>query len=89
MQRINGNINAPTKVLASAFAAKYSSKRECFNFLSVDCKAYLCSHDTLTVYFLRDLISGKKKCKLLSINTFVNTCRYKVHKCILPFLSVV
>ena len=29
------------KVSASAFAAKYRSKWECFNFLTVDCGVYL------------------------------------------------
>ena len=49
---------------AASFAAKFASKKELFNFLSVEVGAYLCSHDVLTVYFLRDLVSGKKKRKL-------------------------
>ncbi len=57
--------NAPQKVAITAkeFAAKYNSKKECFNFLSVDCKAYLSSYETVTIYFLKDIIAGKKKCK--------------------------
>ena len=39
------------------------SKREVFGFLVVDCKAYLAPQHRLTVYFLRDLVSGAKKCK--------------------------
>ena len=51
-------------VTAQEFRAKYNSKKECFNFLSVDCKAYLSSYETVTIYFLKDLIAGQKKCKL-------------------------
>ena len=41
------------RVAASTFAAKYASKKECFNFLSVEVGAYLCNPETLTVYFLK------------------------------------
>ena len=51
------------RVLASSFASKFASKREVFNFLSVEMHAYLCAHDQVTIYFLRDLMAGKKKCK--------------------------
>ena len=54
------------KVTAAAFAAKFASKKECFNFLSVEVGAYLCSHDQLTIYFLRQLIAGQKKRKRFS-----------------------
>lgn len=36
-----------------AFAAKFKSKREIYVFLTVDCKAYLCNADSLTIYFLK------------------------------------
>ena len=60
-----GAAQIPQKVKLSAkeFAAKFSTKRECFTFLTIDCKAYLPDYDTLTIYFLKDLIAGKKKCK--------------------------
>ena len=32
------------KISAAEFAAKYKSKKECFNFLTVACKAYLSSY---------------------------------------------
>ena len=32
---------ANVNISASAFAAKYRSKRECYNFLAVDCGIYL------------------------------------------------
>ena len=63
-----GAAQIPQKVKLSAkeFAAKFSTKRECFTFLTIDCKAYLPDYDTLTIYFLKDLIAGKKKCKCYS-----------------------
>ena len=52
-----------------AFGAKFRSKRgkyevlimlEVFTFLTVDVKAYLPAMHTVTIYFLKDLITGKK-----------------------------
>ena len=51
------------QVTATTFAAKYKSKREVFNFLTMDVKAYLPTYDTVSIYFLKDLVSGKKKSK--------------------------
>ena len=48
---------------AAAFASKFKSKREIFLLLTIDCHAYLPHYQTVTIYFLKDLISGKKKCK--------------------------
>ncbi len=60
------------QVNAALVAAKYRSKSECYSFLTVKVKAYLPSCDTVTTYFLRDLIEGKAKCK--SRYFFNNTC---------------
>ena len=54
---------APVHVNAAEFAAKYRSKPECYSFLTVKVKAYLPSAETITLYFIRDIISGKCKCK--------------------------
>ena len=66
------NENAMQSVTSAAFAAKFRSKRgkyalelipplvEVFTFLTVDVKAYLPAFHTVTTYFLKDLISGKK-----------------------------
>ena len=54
---------APVRVNSQLVAAKYRSKPECYSFLTVNCKAYLPSNETVTIYFLRDLIEGKTKCK--------------------------
>lgn len=48
-------------VTAATFASKFRSKREVYVFLTVDVKAYLCNCDNLTIYFLKDLVTGKRK----------------------------
>ena len=63
MQVRKDQIANRNRVTTSQFAAKFKSKREVFNFLTVEAKAYLCNVDSLTIYFLRDLAAGKKKCK--------------------------
>ena len=51
-------------ITAEMFAARYRSKKECYNFLACKCGAYLpASTDCLTVYHLRDCATGVKKCK--------------------------
>ena len=57
------------QITAAQFVAKFKSKREVHQFLIVDARAYLCSEDCLTIYFLKDLICGKKKCKFPRITT--------------------
>ena len=57
----------------ATFAAKFRSKRgmyaviltllEVFTFLTVDVKAYLPPMNTLTIYFLKALITGEKRRK--------------------------
>ena len=64
MNQIGGN---GPQITAAQFAAKAKSKREVYTLLVVDCKAYLPNIDTLTIYFLKDLISGEKKCKCARI----------------------
>ena len=51
------------KISAKDFAAKFSTKREVYHFLTFHCKAHLPPIRTVTSYFMRDLLSGKKKCK--------------------------
>jgi len=42
------------------FSAKFRGKRECWNFLAVDVGAWLPPYENITIYHMRDLISGKK-----------------------------
>jgi hypothetical protein len=55
------NSNLQKQVTAAAFSAKFRSKREIYTFLTIDAHAYLCNCDNLTIYFLKDLVSGKRK----------------------------
>ena len=59
-----------------SFASKYKSKREVYNFLTVDCHAYLPPYDNLTIYFLKDLVSGAKKSKFLMMLSYFEYYSY-------------
>ena len=61
--QINNHLQARQQISAIEFASKYKSKREVYNFLTLEVKAYLPNYDTITIYFLKDLIYGKKKGK--------------------------
>ena len=51
------------RLTTSEFSAKFRSKNEVYAFLSIDDEAYLPSKDCVTIYFLKDLVNGKRKCK--------------------------
>ena len=70
MGQIPQQARANQRITAAAFAAKYKSKRECYTFLAVDVQAYLPAYDTITVYFLKDLVSGAKKSKYIPCADF-------------------
>ena len=57
------NQQQPQRIPYTAFASKFKSKKEIYQLLTVDVRAYLPSYDTITIYFLKDIISGAKKCK--------------------------
>ena len=50
-----------TGVSAKEFSAKYKSKREIYNFLASDVGVYLPPYANVTIYYLKDLMAGKKK----------------------------
>jgi hypothetical protein len=55
----------PTQqVLASTLSAKANSKYEIYVLLCIDAKIYLPKVGHVTVYFLRDIISGMRKGRL-------------------------
>ncbi len=58
---MQNRVSNKTAVTTSAFASKFRSKREIYAFLTVDANAYLCACDNLTIYFLKDLVMGKRK----------------------------
>ena len=53
----------PAQVIvdAKAFGAKFTSKKECYRFLTHDCGAYLASYQSMTIWHMRDLISGDRR----------------------------
>ena len=58
----------PMQITQKEFGAKFRSKRECYKFLTVDAKAYIDKYEHVTTYYLKDLISGSKKCEYIPPN---------------------
>ncbi len=52
-----------SRITTSEFSAKFRSKNEVYSFLSIDVAAYLPPPECATIYFLKDLVNGKKRCK--------------------------
>ena len=52
-----------TKITTAAFSAKFRSKNEVYQFLTIDVGAVLPDKEGVTIYFLKDLVRGIKKCK--------------------------
>ena len=50
---------------AKTFSAKFRSKKEVWTFLTVEVGAYLPPYENVTIYHLKDLISGAKKVRNL------------------------
>ena len=46
---------------ATAFGAKYASKREVYRFLTNDVGCYLSSYETMTVWHMRDICANKRR----------------------------
>ena len=63
MEGSQNQIDELEAVNVNAFAAKFKSKREIYTFLTIDAGAYLPAHDNVTIYFLKDLLQGKRQCK--------------------------
>ena len=53
------------KITVAEVAAKFRTKSEIYQFTSLDCRAYMPPADCVTIYYLKDLISGDRRCKLL------------------------
>ena len=52
------------QITTAEFSAKFRSKYEVYQFMTIDAKAYLPAPENVTIYFLKDLIRGAKNCKL-------------------------
>ena len=53
------------------WGARFKSKAENYRFLTTEVEAYLPEYHCISVYFLKDLLSGKKKCKCFIMVTDV------------------
>jgi hypothetical protein len=52
--------NRVERVNVNTLMEKVQSKRDVYNFLSMECEAYLPKMDTINTYFLKQITSGKK-----------------------------
>ena len=50
-----------TSISSKEFSSKYRSKREIYNFLAGEVGIFLPPYDNVTIYVLKELMSGKKK----------------------------
>ena len=60
------------KVLTKDFEAKFRTKTEVYRFLDVEVDAYLPPKDCVTIYFLKDLMTAKRKCKCFIVTDSVS-----------------
>lgn len=51
------------RITTNEFASKFRSKNEVYTFLVIDVGAYLPPPECVTIYFLKELVSGTRKCK--------------------------
>ena len=114
-QIIQANLGEKVLIPVAEFAAKYKSKRECYNFLAVDCDVYLpaygtwiCRHlpiiisslaiflniECVTIYFLKDLVYGKKKriygkeVRHIAIPQYENLTIEKIAEFVAPYHTI-
>ena len=50
-------------ITSQQFAAKFKSKREVYMLLTVEAGKYLPPCDACTIYYLKDIIAGRKRSK--------------------------
>lgn len=73
------NQQANVHITTNEFAAKFRSKTEVYAFLSIDVSAYLPAKEAVTIYHLKDLITGKKKCKYYF--RLISVYSYQIVRC--------
>ena len=64
MANRNGIANADQRkvgVNSSEFSQRFSSKQETFRFLATECGIYLDSYETMSIFHLKDIISGSRQ----------------------------
>ena len=58
---VQANGQAQNSINTKEFGSKYQTKREIYLFFTLNCQAYLPRYENVTIYFLRDLVSGAKR----------------------------
>ena len=64
MANRNGIANVDQRrvsVNATEFSSRFSSKMECFRFLSTECGVYLDDYKVMSIYHLRDVMAGQRR----------------------------
>ena len=51
---------ANQRIPVQEFAARYQTKKEVYDFLTINCEAYQPPQDTITIWHLRDQATGQK-----------------------------
>jgi hypothetical protein len=46
---------------------KASSKKEIYNFLALECEAYLPKIDSVNIFFLKDIMRAQKEVSILAL----------------------
>ena len=62
---VRANQRAQYTISVKEFLAKYRTKREVFNFCTVECSFYVPPYDSVTLWHLRD-VATKKKARILA-----------------------
>jgi hypothetical protein len=79
------NANQKATILAKTFESKFRSKKDIYLLLTVDAKAYLPSNDDLTIYFMKELLTGDKKVRYLF---FLINCIFSLSNAKMLFTSM-
>ena len=59
--QINSKSNTKRKINVNEWIAKYKSKRENLDFIKYKLDAYIDDYDNVSIYYTKDIISGKVK----------------------------
>lgn len=51
------------KITSKEFSSKFKSKYEIYQFVTMDVNAYMPHPSGVTIYFLKDIVEAKRKCK--------------------------
>ena len=60
---MESNSAAKERITTKEFSAKFRTKTEVYTFVTIDVAAYMPSHECCTIYWLKDIVNGNKKCK--------------------------